>query len=236
MEDKSHYFLKSLGIYTPKEFPTELHDNVNDYMAKIKDSHLDIWREFAGGWNSIVYRYLTCYQCNKQFTFCVSKYGGSPKQPIRYFQERELFIFYLSGISVIESFCYSFYAINSIYDSIIFPIDTDEQKRNINIKSLLSNLERSKIKDENITISIKNLSQDRNFFEWLKVRNILAHRESPPRRHYLGGEKHGSTEWAESILINYETTTSRFDWLSKQLYRMISDTNELIMKYNNLLI
>jgi hypothetical protein len=48
--------------------------------------------------------------------------------------KRDLYGFFVSGLSVIEGFCYALYAIAAMLRSDRFPITTDENKKNVHPK------------------------------------------------------------------------------------------------------
>ncbi len=220
--------LDNTGILVPKNFPANPYKKIYERMVKYKDDYKDSWHEFAGGWNAVSYRFLICFENYELFTETVKKYTNAPPQPYRYIQERELFSFFVSGLSTIESICYSLYAICSILKSSEFPINEDDL-RNIKPEVVKSKL-KCNFENEKITSEIENLTDDTEYFNWKKIRNVLAHRTSPRRHIYTGGEMNGKALWL-GLEINENTTSSKFDWLIDKITYLVNGVDDFTLKY-----
>src|SRR5215212_7163403 len=84
-----------------------------------------------GGWSAIGYRFYACAEYDESFSSSFRQHPGLPPALERYGQERDLYGFFVSGLSVIESFFYGLYAIASMLRSDRFSILTDDEKRKI---------------------------------------------------------------------------------------------------------
>src|SRR6185437_12921839 len=64
---------------------------------------------FAGGHNGVRLRLRACADYSKEFIECVRRTGDAPEPENRYLQERQLFGFFVSGISALDCFCFLLY-------------------------------------------------------------------------------------------------------------------------------
>jgi hypothetical protein len=113
----------------PADFPVGPYEAVQKRVSvDLKESHPDSRGQFAGGWNALRYRYQACDEHDREFTRSIQS-EQTPRE--RYIQERELFGFFVSGQSAIESLCYSLHAIASVIKAVEFPIQTKEDLKRI---------------------------------------------------------------------------------------------------------
>jgi hypothetical protein len=88
--------------------------------------------EYLGAWIALSYRFLAIAGYDEAFTNSVRTHGDGPPEPERYYQEWDLYGFFVSGLSVIESFCYGLFAIALLMDATKFPTATEKAKKKIN--------------------------------------------------------------------------------------------------------
>ena len=92
------------GITVPNEFPVQNYLSVMERINKYKDVLNEYWEEFVGGWKSIAFKFKECNSQNTLFCESIRTNGISPAPEARYKQEINLFVFFVSGISVVERF------------------------------------------------------------------------------------------------------------------------------------
>lgn len=69
----------------PPDFPSEVHDDVNDTVSAALGDTNDVssWAEFAGGWNGVAFRFCECAKHADAFTVSIQEHGDSPPHHIR---------------------------------------------------------------------------------------------------------------------------------------------------------
>jgi len=81
--------------------------------ATIPTTHL-AWSHYAAGWTALAYRFRACAEHDTALTQSIRWAGAVPPPNERYVQERERFGFFVTGVSAIESLCYSLFAIGAL--------------------------------------------------------------------------------------------------------------------------
>src|SRR3712207_4890015 len=147
--------------------------------AKIPTSH-SAFPHYAGGWNGLVYRFRACAEHDTAFTMSIRRGGKAPQPNERYVQERELFGFFVTGVSAIESFCYSLFAIGAMLNLKEFNIIEARHLKAINPKQTTEHFS-TVFPNEELTIALAGMLRDAHYDEWCAIRNILAHRAAPGR-------------------------------------------------------
>ncbi len=220
--------IETIGIESPIGFPTQEYNNIHKLLLEFgyDKSHFDLWREWAGAWNGLIYRYQTCYDCNQSYITSIKVGTGTPEPQERYNQERDLFNFFMSGFSAIECLCYALFAIASIKDQNNFPLATPNDKKAVTYKILLSKFEVS-FPSVDLTKNLRQVINSKEFSDWSEIRNLLAHRATPSRLFRHGGDRHGQTDWG-NFNLNEGTINSRLEWLSKTLESLLNDLNKFI--------
>jgi hypothetical protein len=214
--------MSTMGI--PQDFPLRPYNNIRNRLGGERDKHPDSWSEFASAMNAVEYRFHSCAEHDEAFAESIRRAGNSPPAPERYAQERELFCFFVTGMSAIESFCYGLFAIGSMLDAQAFPFVTTEDKRNITPEKTADKF-RTTFSGENITSILKRLTESQDYQRWRTMRNILSHRSTPGRKFFRGGARDGDAVWGEKIMIDEDTTVSRRRWLAKVLDDLLEATD-----------
>jgi len=204
--------LTTIGLIMPKVFPVEPYESIHKRIVKKKDDYRKSWNQYAGAWNAVGYRFLSCNNNDKAFTESIQRAGNAPPPSERYIQESNLFGFFVSGLSTIESLLYGLYAIASIIKVEKFPIATFKDLKSITHENTKNKFEKE-FTNLSITDFLKSLIDDKNYKEWKDIRNILAHRTSPGRHFFGGGNHSGNALWINGVHhINDKTTSKRFKW------------------------
>jgi hypothetical protein len=213
----------------PDDFEYESYKAVSSRIGPLHESHQLQWREYSTAWEAVAIRFLTCAEHDEAFTRSVTTHGDAPQQPERYFQERDLFGFFVTGLPTIESACYGLYAIASMLDDVNFPIKEAKDKRAIKPESTAMQF-RKAFPNEAISRALKGMVDSQEYKDWNKVRNILAHRGWHARTIYAstvgsGDDTHGDALWLNGIPLNASTTPSRRAWLAGTLQTLLREAH-----------
>src|SRR5215203_1022514 len=114
-----------LELEMPSDFPVKPYDSVwkrleglgSEYNLAGEDNRHQAWEQWLSAWIGLAYRFRACAEHDQTFAELVSEVGNNPRQPKQYHQDRELFGFFVSGLSAIESTYYGLFAMGSILDS-----------------------------------------------------------------------------------------------------------------------
>jgi hypothetical protein len=206
----------TVGIRMPADFALEPYEVIHRQMT----AHLarTPWLEWAGAWNAIAYRFVSMADHDAAFRRLIAR-SDAPPPPERYRQERELFGFFVNGLAVVESVSYGAFAMASIHDPTGFPMTTPGQKKAVTPTLTADRFRKSTLGTE-FSAKISGLINSTEFREWSDVRNVVAHRVSPARVIWRGGEKSGQAHWMD-IPLNDATTTTRRQWLSTELAELL---------------
>jgi hypothetical protein len=211
----------------PPDFPAKLYESVQQRVSvDLGESYPEPRKLFAGGWNAVRYRYLACAEHDQDFTCSIQQERTHLE---RYHQERDLFGFFVTGLSTIESLCFALHAIGSIVKPNEFPIGTEQDLKEITPASTARRFAKS-FQGDPLTTALKQLTKSQDFIEWSRLRNILAHRATPGRAIYVGGPQDGRIEWAD-ISLDHEATSSRRTWLSGVVLGLLEATDRFTAKY-----
>jgi hypothetical protein len=140
------------------------------------------WNEFVGGWNGARWRFQGCATHNETLQHLFIDDSQ------RYDEERELFDFFVDGMSSIECACYALYMIGGMFDATAFSVD-HKRLRDVNPKRVLSIFE-SKFPTDAITTFLASSLKSPEYIDWEEKRIILFHRAAPPRQMHanMGGK------------------------------------------------
>lgn len=217
-----------------------------DMRMTLQDSmylNEDACHEYMYAWLATLNRYRLCLEAHESFTASILNHGDYPDQPYRYEQDRDLFIFYVSGLSVIDTICYGAYATGTMLDAKLgtnyFKFATPKDKREANLDKTRQIFYKNYPSDDfSINLSAltdtnsdhRTLSPLKEYIEWKEIRNILAHRSAPGRSIFEVGYPK-SSEWIFGIEINKDTTATRFAWLQENIERLLDSLSTFIIKY-----
>jgi len=223
----------SILDYLPPDFPQDKYKKIYTKVLHYKDNFQLQCQQFSGGWRSLVYRYLACTKHSDDYINIIKKDRISPSHFLRYEQERELFNFFTNGLSAIETLGYMLYMICSIDNSNDFKVTTKEDLKDIVLNDTVSKLKKF-YSVENITKELEKLINYQEYKDWVEVRNVLMHRETPGRIIMAStrkAEKERSDLWFKDIAINTQTTVCRLNWLELYLFKLIELTYDFTNKF-----
>ena len=213
------------GEELPEDFPNAAYGAVQACMQNRHPENEDLWDQYRGAWSAIAYRYRTCAESDEAFTRSIKIQGGAPPAPYRYEQERDLFLFFVSGWSSLEAFCYGIYAIAAFINPENFPMGTNSDRRAVNPEFTSKRLQ-DIFPGEQLTSTLKSVLDTYEMREWKEIRNVLIHRAHPGREFCVGGpppDLSTSSRWKVGIDIDVKTTSVRRLWLSDTLSQLLGD-------------
>lgn len=220
--------LSTNHLRMPDDFEFASYEAVHSRIGPLHGSYPASWPEYASAWTAIAHRFYACAEYDESFTESFRTYGGAPEPIERQRQERDLYGFFVSGLSAIESFCYGLFAIASMQDAMNFPIISAQDKRLIKPRRTAQRFA-SSFPREDVTKALEDLVNDQNHDEWKDMRNVLAHRSSPGRHLSVtiseGQEAERRTSRWGTIPLDVHTTPSRCRWLAESLRSLLSAAN-----------
>lgn len=220
--------LTTTGNEVPDDFPSQHYENIHLNMVPQKDVHYELWREFAGAWNSIGYKFIICSEQDQIFTDSINRFGCSPFPKERIIQEKSLFFFFISAQSIFESLSYAIYLTASMKNSNDFPF-----RREI-ITRLSPEITRDKLNKfyplESLSSDFTKILASTEYSRINEIRNVLIHRTMPGRNHFRGSEDDRTRViWldTEMIIDNQVTASSRL-WLSNSCDQILKSMDQFV--------
>jgi len=160
---------------------------------------------------------------------------------VRYAQDRELFGFFVAGLSAVESFYYGLYAIASMMDSATFPMETFKDKRKVKPEeTTIRYEEHNDFGKDTMILALRKVLDDPKFKEWEGFRNILAHQVVPGRELFLSTGTASSDPARVSVelksgvaelVISTDTTSSRRTWLAMTLNVLLAEAEAFTTRH-----
>jgi hypothetical protein len=229
--------VNTTGLDMPNDFAVGPYEEIHNYLKQKRSIHEIAWDEYAAAWNAISYRFYSLSECDIAYTKYQNNSGNTPPPLERYLQERELFSFFINGLSTIESLCYGMYAIGSIIEPTSFIMQGEENFRNINANKVCEQFMRKYPLDD-FTNHLNTLLRSTEYENWKQIRNILAHRSAPGRNIHvtLGGENsEKATVWKimtpQEITLDAATTSERRIWISNNLKMLLESAFQFVQEY-----
>lgn len=217
----------------PKDFASAPYEAISSRVSARNQTHPDSWTQFAAAWNSVRYRFLSCTEHSEAFTKAIKEAGTPGVTPQTenswYTQQKELFGFFVTGITTIECLCYGLFAVGSILNAQQFPIATPNDLRAIKARSTTRKFT-IVFPNEVVSSALQQVTNSQEFKDWGEVRHVLIHRGLPGRIISLtlggdepqyGGTQWGQGLWGQGISINEHTTASRWRWLTETVRNLL---------------
>jgi hypothetical protein len=214
----------------PDDFAYASYEAVASRMAHLHESHQPQWSEYVTAWTGVPNRFRACAEHDEAFSRSIQA-NDAPPQPERYHQERDLFGFFINGLSAIESTCYGLYAIASMLDDVYFPIKKAKNRRAISPENT-ANRFRTTFPNDGISRALNRMVNSQEFEDWKELRNILAHRGSPGRNIHVtvgAGASHGDALWINGIPLDASTTPTRRTWLADTLWTLFQEADSFTL-------
>ena len=220
----------TLGIPMPADFPWQSYERIHRHCwPRIPPSQDWRWVQFMLAWNSVAYRFAAMDERDEGY-----RKAFPPTNSINlYNQEKELFGFFVTGLSTIESYAYGTHFLLAIVHPKLFPVN--------NLKKIEPRFTQERLTrhllSEPLAKTFKKLVADPQFCKWETVRNALAHRGLPRRNVTLG--KPGSDTWEVKkkhardqfyMPLTRDLTAARRKWLSDTLSELLEKTLSFVEK------
>lgn len=140
-------------------------------------------RLFDWSWQAVRYRYRGCAECSEEFKALLDHasqafVSGMGDEELTYRLERCIYVFFMSALSVFDSFALSLYFLGDAIQPGAFPDVVNPRKitRKTTHKAMSA-----AFPQDGITVLLGSLSQDARFASIDVIRNLLAHRISGRR-------------------------------------------------------
>ena len=215
-------------MLTPCGFGTEDYSFVISGLVKLKIEP-PLYSEIVSGCYGAALRFLRCVEASLTFTKSILGKGDAPPFPERASQDQSLFDFFINGLSSIESFSYSLHGLAIALDA-TGTLSMEEKKIRFITPVTVQKMYSQKYPQEQITKEVQVTITSATFVEWMRIRNIIIHRNMPPRRIYafVGTDESKSSELSIGLSLDSNTTVSRLSWLRNSLNGMLSATADFI--------
>lgn len=145
---------KLVGLDMPKDFPTGLQERVHERIIDSGRLATDAKSQFLGASSGLIYRFVQCAEHDEAFTASICE-SDAPPQPERYWQERDLFGFFVSGLSALECLSFGLFAVGSALDSGSFPFRGPQDYGNVTPEKTARSFGRSFSGGQISTLSIR---------------------------------------------------------------------------------
>lgn len=162
------------------------------------DDRLEKGQHFERAWQAVRYRYRLCVECDGEFRSLLASpserwQAGWGDEELTYGLERCVYVFFVSALSVFESFGFCLYFLGGALRADKFPHLA--KPRNINLAAT-GKAFASAFPDARITAGLVALPQSPGLTKIGTLRNLLAHRLSGRRavRAWSDGKTHGKEE------------------------------------------
>lgn len=167
---------RAFGIAAGRFFPGLLSD-------ELLYDRLERRRHFDWSWQAVRYRYRSCAECSEEFKAVLDNaseafVSGMGDEEITYKLEHCIYVFFMSALSVFDSFALCLYFLRDAIQPGAFPDVVNPRKitRTTTHKAMSAAFQQ-----EAITVLLGSLSQDTRFASIDAIRNLLAQRISGRR-------------------------------------------------------
>jgi hypothetical protein len=218
------------GLVVPSDFPTTPFEKIHARLIAKVDTQGVVYREYAGAWNAVSYRFLAATHYSDEFTNSMKKFGSSAASDERYRQERSLFGFFTNGLSAIEATFYGLFAIGAFLSPSSFRMMTAKEQQSVTPGSTQTAYIKNFSKEPILKVFDQLLS-DQVYTELKHIRNVLAHRAAPGRKAFvsLGDSELLPEEWKLlNISMDDQLTDSRRAELARLLTMLLLGTQAFV--------
>ena len=210
-------------LIPPSDFDENLRLSVSTKVEKQHAKHPNAYTEFIQSWGAVQYRFYACTEHDEAFTESVQLHLDSPMQPHRYQQEKELFNFFMNGLSCIECMCYGLFSIGAMIDPTQFPFGSDKERQLVTPKKT-SDCYNAAFPKEKLSVRLGEMLDSRHYKDWHNMRRFLFHRIHPGRVFKVGV----STAWIMGKSIDQNTTAIPRKWLASTVKELLTLTDSFV--------
>ena len=215
-------------MLAPYEFDTEDYSFVISGLVKLKIEP-PLYSEIVSGCYAAALRFLRCADASSTFSKSIVEKGDAPPFPERAIQDQSLFDFFINGLSSIESFSYALYGLAAALDR-TGTLSMDEKRIRLITPATVQKTYSRLYPGEPITKELKEVVSSATLLEWKRIRDIVIHRNMPPRNIYafVGTVESKPSELSIGLSLDSNTTVSRLAWLRNSLNAMLSATADFV--------
>jgi len=213
-------------LLPPSDFDENLRLSVFMKVQKRSESYPDAHEQFTQAWGALQIRFYACTEHDEAFTESVQQHSDSPIQPYRYHQERELFNFFMNGLSAIECICYGLFSIGAMIDPAQFPFATNAKRRVVEPKET-SKCYNAVFPKEALSHCLATMIQAPEYKDWHDMRRLLFHRIHPGRTFYRGRTSM-PTSWLKGKSIDQNSTAIPRKWLASALKELLAEADSFV--------
>ena len=189
--------------------------------------------QFSWSWQAVRYRYRICSECNDEFKALLANASeswrmGVGDEELTYNIERSTYIFFMSALSVFDSFSFCLYFLGNAIRPAAFPEVANP--RNIT-RDITSKALNAAFGEASITALLAELRTDPGFAAIYEVRNLLGHRLSGRRSVRTSstvGQGLIETNWQEDIWY-LPGSTRKLTFDTELLQRHLNDISRLLI-------
>lgn len=198
-------------------------------------------RHFDRSWQAVRYRYRTCAKCNDEFRCLLESAGAEwraegSSEELAYELERCIYIFFMSGLSVFESFGFCLYFLGGALRPENFPLIANPKRIT---PSATASAYKTVFPDAAITSSLMEVLADQRFAAIDQTRNLLAHRLSGRRsvRAWSNGVAQGREDtWhipGSSVKLVFDDTMleGQMDGISAMVGLLATTARQFVENY-----
>ena len=185
----------------PTDFPAKAYDAVST-IVQARRSGEPTYTDCFDAWRAVAYRFWALAEYDASFTKSISIFGAACNETERFSQERDLFGFFSSAMSVFEAYSLAMY----IAGSWLAPAVFNAKIKNITIEETLKAYNTIFHADA-ISQALDATVHDQVFEEFKRLRIVLFHRAVRARSINIGGPPDSMQK--ENIDLNETTTPVR---------------------------
>lgn len=168
--------LDTVGFEAPTDFSAPSYNAVHHHLEHVAATDMvETWRQFAGAWNAVAYRFQACAEHDEAFQTDFTRVGANTAGLEGYRQQRDTYECVVNACSVIEAFYYGVHAIGSLLEPLIFPMDSVVAHRNVSPRATVRRYEKA-FPDDRIRDSLARTVGDPEWLRLNELRNVLVHR------------------------------------------------------------
>jgi hypothetical protein len=222
---------RTLGTFNvPDALPALEFDSVNERVARRGSGNDYIWYGFASAWSGVAYRMRAALDHEQVFSASVA-HSTAPPPDERYRQDHDLFGFVVSSLSAIECVYFAAYCIGSLLKPTDFPLSKPSSLKfyppDVSKRFQLA------FPGDMLTDAMRAVLGDPEYEQLRDLRNVLAHRGTPPRMHFFSSSGPGipsaipsnladlASTWRYDLQLNPQCLVPYRTWLEGSLDRLI---------------
>lgn len=225
---------RTLGAFTaPASLPVGEFDAINERVAQRSSGNKAVWHAFASAWSGLAYRLRAALEHSAAFLGSVSASSAPPAEQ-RYRQDHDLFAFVVCAVSAVECFHFAAYCIGSMANAAIFPFSQPSHLK-FYPRDVLDRFVQA-FPGDSITAAMQSCLASPEYATLTDLRNVLAHRGTPPRQHFLSTSGPDTpsaipanlgdlaSNWRYDIELNAHCLDPYRAWLENSLRKMVIET------------